>query len=213
MAIEENKYTHLVELRDSDYEIVDGEPDITDWDVKNKVGLKIGEVDDLLFDPQSNKVRYIVIDINNSELDVEPKKILVPIGIATLYDDGRIQDNDNLHNRRNESSNMAEDRVADIGAPLDTRELDKTIYNPNDDGKIVVIPVTVEHILQLPAYYTEQISPETEFAVRRVFNGLDETKPNAGDIEYKSDEFYNHEHFNEEKFYNSKTTSSIRKKL
>lgn len=211
MALEENKYTHLVELGSSDYEIVDGEPDITGWDVKNKVGLKIGEVDELLFDPQTSKVRYVVVDVNNSELDIEQKKILVPIGTAVLYDDGRIQDNNLLH-RENESSDNR-NIVVESGSQLVTQEYDDTIYNPNDDGKVVVIPVTKEHILQLPAYHKEQVSPETELAVRRVFNGLDGTKPNAGAIEYKPDEFYNHEHFNEDKFYNVSTSSSIRKKL
>lgn len=212
MGLEENKYTHLVELGGSDYEIVDGEPDIRGWDVKNKVGLKIGEVDELLFDPQTRKVRYIVVDVKNSELDTEQKKILVPIGTAVLYDGERIQDNDNLHNRRSENS-VSEDVDVESGSPLLTQEHNDTTYNPNDDGKVVVIPVSVEHILQLPAYEKEAISPETELAVRRVFNGLDETETNAGAIEYKPDEFYDHEHFNEEKFYNAKTSSSIRKKL
>lgn len=210
MAMQENKYTHLVELRGSDYEIVDGEPDITGWDVKNKVGLKIGEVDDLLFDPQTSKVRYMVVDVNNSELHIERKKILVPIGTAVLYDDGRIQDN-NLLQGKNESDNR--DIVVETGSQVFKQEYNETIYNPNDDGKVVIVSVVVEHILQLPAYHKEQFSPETELAVRRIFNGLDETKPDAAAIEYKSDEFYDHEHFNEDKFYNSSTSSSIRKKL
>lgn len=212
MGLEENKYTHLVELGGSDYEIVDGEPDIRDWDVKNKVGLKIGEVDELLFDPQTRKVRYIVVDVNNSELDTEQKKILVPIGTAVLYDGERIQDNDNLHNRRSGSS-VSEDVDVESGSPLLTQEHNDTTYNPNDDGKVVVIPVSVEHILQLPAYEKQAISPETELAVRRVFNGLGGTETYSGAIEYKPEEFYDHEHFNEEKLYNAKTSSSIRKKL
>lgn len=89
----------------------------------------------------------------------------------------------------------------------------KTSYNPYDDGKVVVIPVSVEHILKLPAYEKEAISPETGLAVRRLFNGLDETETNAGAIEYNPEQIYDHEHFDEEKFYNAKTSSSIRKKL
>ncbi|WP_139423231.1 PRC-barrel domain-containing protein [Chryseobacterium mulctrae] len=212
MGLQENKYTHLVELGGSDYEIVEGEPDIRGWDVKNKVGLKFGEVDELLFDPQTKKVRYIVVDVNNSELDTEQKKILVPIGTAVLYDGKRIQDNDNLLNRGNENS-INEDVVVESGSQSATQHYDKTTYNPYDDGKVVVIPVSVEYILQLPAYEKEAISPETELAIRRIFNGLDETETNSGAIEYKPDEFYHHEHFDEEKFYNAKTSSGIRKKL
>ncbi len=53
MAFEENEYrsNHLEELSGSDYEIVDGEPDINGWDVIDHNGQKIGEVDELLFDP------------------------------------------------------------------------------------------------------------------------------------------------------------------
>lgn len=210
MGLQENKYTHLVELGGSDYEIVDGEPDIRGWDVKNKVGLKFGEVDELLFDPQTGKVRYIVVDVNNSELDTEQKKILVPIGTAVLYDGERIQDNDNLLNKGNENS-VNEDVVVESVSPLATPDYNKTTYNPYDDGKVVVIPVSVEHILQLPAYQREALSPETELAVRRVFDELDGIEPNAGAVEYKPDEFYDHEHFDEEKFYNAKTSPSIRK--
>ncbi len=212
MALEENKYTHLVELGGSDYEIIDGEPDIRDWDVKNNFGLKIGEVDELLFDPQTSKVRYIVIDINNSKLDIEQKKIIVPIGAASLYDDGRIQgrDNDNILNRRSGSLNNDE-MVVEGDSQLPLQEYEKT-YNPNDDGKVVVIPINKEHILLLPAYHRQNVSPETELSVRQVFDGLDGTISNVGAIEYKPDEFYNHEHFNEEKFYNT-LSSRIRKKL
>lgn len=212
MGLQENKYTHLVELGSSDYEIIDGEPDIRDWVVKNKAGLKIGEVNELLFDPPTRKVRYIVVDVNNSELDTEQKKILVPIGTAVLYDGERIQDNDSLHNTGSQDS-VNEDVVIESGSPFATQHYDKTTYNPYDDGKVVVIPVSVEHILELPAYQREALSPETELTVRRVFDELYGIEPNARKLEYKPDEFYDHEHFDEEKFYNAKTSSSIQKKL
>ena len=77
----------LQELRGSDYEISDGQPDIIGWDVKNDMDKKIGEVKDLLFDEQSRKVRYIILDLDDNAFDLdEDRKVLVPIGVAQLHE-------------------------------------------------------------------------------------------------------------------------------
>jgi len=67
--------------------------------------------------------------------------------------------------------------------------------------KVVVFPeLTVAHLASLPSYEKGKITIETEYAIRSVF------APNTG-VSYldedlhNSDKFYNHEHFNEEKFY------------
>ncbi|WP_461448670.1 PRC-barrel domain-containing protein [Mucilaginibacter sp.] len=75
----------MEELKYSDFEIVPGEPDITDWEVMNEQGEKIGDVDDVLFDPESRKVRYLIIDmeINTLMLD-NPYQVLIPIGLAKI---------------------------------------------------------------------------------------------------------------------------------
>jgi len=75
----------MQELKNSDFEIVDGEPDVTDWDVVTVQGAKIGDVDDVLFDANARKVRYLIIDLEVNELLLEnPYQVLVPIGLATL---------------------------------------------------------------------------------------------------------------------------------
>lgn len=84
---ENNKNSKLQKLSDSKYEIVDGEPNIVDWDVKDSSGKKIGEVEDLLFDEQSRRVRYLVVDLDDNEFDLDDKEIVVPIGIAELHHD------------------------------------------------------------------------------------------------------------------------------
>jgi len=78
----------LQELGGSDYEIADGEPDIRGWDVKDAAGRRIGEVDELIFDEQSRKVRYMVVDLDNNDLDLDDRDVLVPIGLAELRDNG-----------------------------------------------------------------------------------------------------------------------------
>ena len=80
-----NKENHLQELGGSDFEIADGQPDIRGWEVKDRNGDTIGEVDELIFDPQSFKVRYMVLDVRDSLLDTQPDDVLIPIGVAELH--------------------------------------------------------------------------------------------------------------------------------
>ena len=83
--MEQHTYRYLQELSNSDFQIVDGEPNITGWEVKNEAGTYIGEVEELLFDPQSRAVRYIVIDLEDNLMNLENKKVMIPLGIAHLH--------------------------------------------------------------------------------------------------------------------------------
>lgn len=78
------KHRRLQELDRSDFEIVNGEPDIRGWDVKNSAGQKIGEVEELIVDAQQKKVRYMVVDLDDNELKLDHRKVLIPIGLAEL---------------------------------------------------------------------------------------------------------------------------------
>ena len=88
MAVNENDndYNRLEELGGSDFEIAEGQPNIKGWEVKNAAGLSCGEVDELIFNPASRKVRYMVLDLDNNEFNLDSKKVLVPIGLATLHE-------------------------------------------------------------------------------------------------------------------------------
>lgn len=79
-------YNRLQKLGGSDFEIADGQPDIRGWDVKDASGEYIGEVDELLFDETSRKVRYIVLDLEGNAFDLEARDVLVPIGMAQLHE-------------------------------------------------------------------------------------------------------------------------------
>lgn len=81
------KHRRLQELDRSDFKIVDGEPDIRGWDVKNGAGQKIGEVEELIVDAQKKKVRYMVVDLDDNELKLDHRKVLIPIGLAELHKD------------------------------------------------------------------------------------------------------------------------------
>lgn len=83
--MDNTKHRRLQELDRSDFELVKGDPDIRGWDVKNGVGQKIGEVEELIVDAREKKVRYMVVDLDDNELKLEHRKVLLPIGLAELH--------------------------------------------------------------------------------------------------------------------------------
>jgi sporulation protein YlmC with PRC-barrel domain len=82
--MEKKKYNRLQELDHSNFEIVKGEPDIRGWDVRYMTGQKLGSVEELIVDAQEKKVRYMVVDLDENELKLVNRKILIPIGLAEL---------------------------------------------------------------------------------------------------------------------------------
>lgn len=149
----ENTSKRLQELNKSNYEIADGQPDIRGWDVKDANDKKIGEVDELIFDEQSRKVRYIVLDLEGNVLDLDAHDVLVPIGIAQLHDKG-------------------------------------------DD---VILPgVTADQLRSLPEYDKESITGDLENKIRTIFGGIGGAALASGTGD---NDFYNHEHFNDDNLY------------
>jgi len=73
-----------------DFKVAEGDPDIRGWDVLAADGTKVGDVEDLLVDTGSMKVRYLEVDLDNDRFG-EDRHVLVPIGQARLDDD-----NDNV---------------------------------------------------------------------------------------------------------------------
>jgi uncharacterized protein (TIGR02271 family) len=168
MSSDNNEYVHLEELGGSKYEIVDGEPNIKGWDVKNERGEDIGEVDELLFDPESLKVRYLVVDLDTNDTGLEEKRVLVPIGMAELK---------------------------------------------QSDNCVRLDGVSVSQLNALPEYEKGKLSHETEHSIRNIFEGgavagaagvgagID-SGAGVGTQGYDRDSFYQHNHFNEDNFYN-----------
>lgn len=154
MATEKNN--KLQKLSKSDYEIVDGQPDIRGWDVKAEDGKYIGEVDDLIFDPQSRKVRYIVLDLDDNELGLDDREVLVPIGIAQLH---------------------------------------------GDDDDVLLPGVTIEQLSSLPGYDEDQFDYDSEGKIRTALAGVG----GAALAGTTQDEFYQHDHFNEDNLYRNRS--------
>ncbi|ANE51595.1 PRC-barrel domain-containing protein [Flavisolibacter tropicus] len=81
----ETPTTRLRELSKSDFQIAKGQPDIRGWDVRDEQGRKYGTVGELIFDIRANKVRYLIVDIQDTpDLELDKRSVMIPIGLAEL---------------------------------------------------------------------------------------------------------------------------------
>ncbi|RNL54589.1 PRC-barrel domain-containing protein [Pedobacter jejuensis] len=85
MSDKEYNQNNLQELTKSDYQIVGDEPNIIGWEVKNESNAYIGTVKELLFDPASQAVRYIIVELEGTGVLNEETSVAVPIGLARLH--------------------------------------------------------------------------------------------------------------------------------
>jgi hypothetical protein len=88
--MESYSLSRLRELRGSGYEIVDGEPDIIGWTIRDAANRKYGVVHDLLFEPEQQKVRYIIAHLKDNDFDLDRRKVLIPIGVAELQENNDV---------------------------------------------------------------------------------------------------------------------------
>ncbi|MFI5160992.1 MAG: PRC-barrel domain-containing protein [Sphingobacteriales bacterium] len=174
MATDEKTTHRLEELHGSGFEIVDGQPDILGWDVKARSGKKVGEVKDLLFEPRSRKVRYLVIDLDDNELNLEEgRNVLVPIGIAELY------------------TKSDHRRDHDVDPAYEA-------YDPAEDGNVVFLPeINAVQLDALPLYEKNHLSPHVEMAIRKILepggSRYDEDEFYRHE-NFNDDRFYHHGH-------------------
>ncbi len=79
---------HLVSLDDGDWQVADGEPDLRGWSVFTADHHKIGEVDDLLADPDDRKVRFLAIDLDDNLIEDDSDHVVhVAVSRARIQDD------------------------------------------------------------------------------------------------------------------------------
>jgi hypothetical protein len=70
-----------------------------------------------------------------------------------------------------------------------------TTYDPLNDGNVVYIPsISSKQLDALPLYEKGRLSRHTEIAIRNILIPVDRT-------DRVEDEFYRHDHFNEDRFY------------
>lgn len=67
--------TRLKKLSETNHYDVDTDShDIRGWSVVGEHGFELGKVDDLLFDPDTEQVRYVIVDTFD-------RKVLIPLGV------------------------------------------------------------------------------------------------------------------------------------
>ena len=88
LGTEEIRLRRLSEL--DDYEVADRDTDPRGWQIVDSAGERLGEVDDLVVDPQAMKARYLEVDLRHDVIgDEEADHMLVPVGYARLDEDSR----------------------------------------------------------------------------------------------------------------------------
>jgi sporulation protein YlmC with PRC-barrel domain len=181
--MKEEKHDRLQELDRSNFEIVKGEPDIRGWDVRNRDGYKIGSVEELIIDAQEKKVRYMVVDLQENELKLNHRKILMPIGLAELH-----------------ASND------DVLIPA--ASLDKLALLPDYDYDYDRLTPDVERKISfalgrpMPTMTSSTISKETETR-----NSRSKRKESTTVLEKEEEidpEFYKHEQYNLDNLYKNR---------
>lgn len=78
------KHTRLAELSTKHISEIDVEYDLRNFIVLNVAEEETGKVVELLFDVQSNKIRYLVIELQGENEQRNGRKILAPIGTVEL---------------------------------------------------------------------------------------------------------------------------------
>ena len=83
------RYNGLAHLDDlDDYEVGRRRPGCAWVGGKTMDGRKIGEVEDLLVDLSAMKVRYLEVELDKKEFNLDDeRRVLIPVGVARLNDD------------------------------------------------------------------------------------------------------------------------------
>ena len=173
------KHKRLQELDRSDFQIVDGDPDIRGWDVRNNNGRKIGEVEELIVDAKEKKVRYMVVDLDDNELKLNHKKVLVPIGLAEL---DRKDDDVLIPN----VSPQQFGELPEYDRDNLTADAERTVFTTLERQTARTAP---------PPSTTAQ-QPEAKSQMRKTAN-----KKEKGELE---PEFYRHEYYNVDNLYKNR---------
>lgn len=77
---------HLRRLSDlSDFKVASDDPDVRGWAVKTRDGREVGEVEELIVDPDARKVRYLEVDLDRDSFGLrDEKRVSIPIESAEI---------------------------------------------------------------------------------------------------------------------------------
>jgi len=180
--MEKKKYNRLQELDHSNFEIVKGEPDIRGWDVRYMTGQKLGSVDELIIDAQEKKVRYLIVDLNENELKLVHRKILIPIGLAEL---DKREDDVLIPNISLEQLSRLPEYEKDNLNPVVERRISSTLGRELHEAELAEAATT--HV-------------KNEATTKKLAK---EEKSKVEETEHDPD-YYNHEHYNVDNLYKNR---------
>lgn len=175
--MEKKIYDRLQELDHSNFEIVKGEPDIRGWDVRYITGEKLGSVEELIIDIEEKKVRYMVVDLEENELTLIRRRILIPIGLAEL---DKKEDDVLIPNISVEQLSRLPDYVKNELNPLVERRISSTLGRELEEARMTEVS-----------------------AVPVAANEIAKNKKNHSDVHDTG--FYLHEHYNVRNLYKNRT--------
>jgi hypothetical protein len=81
------KHTRLEELGQQAISLIEAEYDLRDYTVLDAHKNPIGRVVELLFDIQSKKLRYLIVELHTEDVDNNLRQILAPIGTAEPHEE------------------------------------------------------------------------------------------------------------------------------
>ncbi len=136
-------------------------------------------------------MRYIIVELHDVALDLQAgKKVLIPIGIATLRSsDGYENESDDTEVANDPRLDETVIDVNDETGIFITADDDDEIAEYNED--VVIVPASVAQLRALPEYDKENVSPNAELTIRQIFEG----KGDEGTVVYDRNGFYNHDYF------------------
>jgi stress response protein YsnF len=169
----------LQELRGSGYEMADGNPDIRGWHVRNLQGQVIGKIEELLFDAQSRKVRYLIVNVEGKALNIVSRKILVPVGLAELHEENDDVIFPNVH--RGHLASLPDYKKGKVTAATE-RAVRNAFINETpivlDDDMNVAAPVVLEddtNVDNTEDFYNHEYFDDAKIQSRRKRRLEDET--------------------------------------
>jgi len=177
------KNNRLQELDRSNFEIVKDEPDIRGWDVRYKNGEKIGSVEELILDAKAKKIRYMVVDLDENELRLEHRKIVIPIGFAEL--DSRSDDVLIPNVSVDQLCNLP-DYKKDILTPEFERRISSTFGR-----KVKAEPISSKKLEKEERRNEEKRREERTLTETDIDNDIEQ-------------DFYSHEHYNTDNLYKNR---------
>lgn len=147
---------HLFRLGElNDYKVAGNDPDVRDWALLDRNNEKLGTINELIVDPDQEKVRYLDVIPTKGIREKENEHLLIPVGIARVNEDKHTVMVDMLD--KNELASFPAYQGDEITRDYEATLIDR--INGIGGGSYPRNPAT--------AFYDNQLFDETRFYTTR----------------------------------------------